>query len=310
MFERVEVAFGRESQGLEVSRSDRFIATTWWSAHVAANAMRALGGGRFLYMIQEYEPFTFAMGTWAALARESYGFDHRALFSTELLRDYFRAHRLGVYAGGPKRGDRASASFQNAITPVAPPAARPGRPHHPQAAVLRAPRAPRRAQPVRAGAAGAGPRDRRRELRPRLGAARDRRGERRPAGAARWRRGARPAASSEQSAYAGVLRDHDVGLSLMYTPHPSLVPIEMASAGMLTVTNAFENKTPGAMAAISPNLITTEPTIEAIAAGLGEAAAAAADSKGARAARRCSGAGLGRLVDDALMDRVLALLDG
>ena len=29
----------------------------------------------------------------------------------------------------------------------------------------------------------------------------------------------------------------------MYTPHPSLVPIEMASAGMLTVTNSFENKT-------------------------------------------------------------------
>ena len=35
----------------------------------------------------------------------------------------------------------------------------------------------------------------------------------------------------------------------MYTPHPSLVPIEMASAGMLTVTNTFENKTAEAMAA-------------------------------------------------------------
>ena len=34
----------------------------------------------------------------------------------------------------------------------------------------------------------------------------------------------------------------------MYTPHPSLVPIEMASAGMLTVTNTFENKTADALA--------------------------------------------------------------
>ena len=34
----------------------------------------------------------------------------------------------------------------------------------------------------------------------------------------------------------------------MYTPHPSLVPIEMASAGMATVTNSFENKTADAMA--------------------------------------------------------------
>ena len=57
-----------------------------------------------------------------------------------------------------------------------------------------------------------------------------------------------------------VLREHDVGLALMYTPHPSLVPIEMASAGMLTVTNSFENKTAEAMAAISPNLVAAAPS--------------------------------------------------
>ena len=50
---------------------------------------------------------------------------------------------------------------------------------------------------------------------------------------------------ADQRAYAELLRDHDVGLALMYTPHPSLVPIEMASAGMLVVTNSFENKTRG-----------------------------------------------------------------
>ena len=63
-----------------------------------------------------------------------------------------------------------------------------------------------------------------------------------------------------------LLRDHDVGLALMYTPHPSLVPIEMASAGMMTVTNSFENKTAEAMAAISPNLIAAEPSLDGIVA--------------------------------------------
>ena len=63
LFDRVEVVFGRESAALEVSRGDRFVATTWWTAHVAAHAARALGGERFLYLIQEYEPFTFPMGT-------------------------------------------------------------------------------------------------------------------------------------------------------------------------------------------------------------------------------------------------------
>ena len=48
----------------------------------------------------------------------------------------------------------------------------------------------------------------------------------------------------------------------MYTPHPSLVPIEMASAGMLVVTNTFDNKTAEALAAISPNLIPAEPGME------------------------------------------------
>src|SRR5262249_4806496 len=75
---------------------------------------------RFLYLIQEYEPFTFPMGTYAALAAESYNLPHRALFSSELLRDYFRRHGIGVYANGAD-GDAASESFENAITAAAPP---------------------------------------------------------------------------------------------------------------------------------------------------------------------------------------------
>src|SRR6266540_360312 len=54
----------------------------------------------------------------------------------------------------------------------------------------------------------------------------------------------------------------------MCTPHPSLVPIEMASAGMLTVTNSFETKTPEVMSAISANLITVPPSLEGIVSGL------------------------------------------
>jgi hypothetical protein len=82
---------------------------------------------------------------------------------------------------------------------------------------------------------------------------------------------------SDQRSDSRLLTQHDVGLALMYTPHPSLVPIEMASGGMLTVTNCFENKTPEAMAAISSNLITAEPSIEGILDGLRAAVAGASD---------------------------------
>jgi hypothetical protein len=89
---------------------------------------------------------------------------------------------------------------------------------------------------------------------------------------------------SDQDAYASLMRAHDVGLALMYTPHPSLVPIEMASAGLLTVTNSFANKTGEALTRISSNLITAAPTVEGVATALCEAATGSTDL-----ARRVSG---------------------
>jgi hypothetical protein len=71
--------------------------------------------------------------------------------------------------------------------------------------------------------------------------------------------------------YTERLPSHDIGLSLMLTPHPSLVPLEMASAGMWTVTNTFENKTAEALKTISTNLIAVEPTLEGVLAGLNRA---------------------------------------
>ena len=119
LHEKVEFVFGRESStAIEVSDGDTFIATTWWTAHIARRACQAVGGERFLYLIQEYEPFTFPHGTYSALATESYTFAHSALFSTELLRDYFRGRRIGVYVDGLRAGDGNSAAFNNAITAV------------------------------------------------------------------------------------------------------------------------------------------------------------------------------------------------
>ena len=212
-------------------------------------ARRELGGERFLYLIQEYEPFTFPMGTYAALADESYRAPaRRAVLHRAAARlvPAPRARRLRAEAAAAT----ASAAFQNAITAIAPPsaaelAARDAR----AAAVLRAPGAARRAQHVRARRARARPCGGARRVRDGWELRRDRHGRGRGGGSS-WAAARRSSCSRapRRATTAALLRDHDVGLALMYTPHPSLVPIEMASAGMLTVTNTFENKTAEALA--------------------------------------------------------------
>jgi hypothetical protein len=310
MLDEVEVEFGRESQGIEVSRGDRLIATTWWTAHIANAALRELDAERFLYLIQEYEPFTFPMGSYAALADESYTFPHTALFSTELLRDYFRRHSLGVYAG--RDGDATSAAFDNAITAIDPPAAAELAGRRPRRLLFYARPEPHAARNMFE-----------------LGVLALSRALERGAFADGWslrgigsvRAGRRldlgggalmeliPRAP--QAGYGNFMREHDVGLALMYTPHPSLVPLEMASAGLVTVTNTFENKTADALGALSGNLIAAEPGLEAIATALEEAAARAEDVD---ARLRGSAVRWPRSWEESfpapLLDRVLSLLEG
>jgi GT2 family glycosyltransferase len=310
LFERVEVVFGRESAGIEVSPADTFVATTWWTAHIAHAATRQLGGERFAYLIQEYEPFTFPMGSYAALAAESYRFRHFALFSSELLRDYFRRHGLGVFADGVEAGDVASASFENAISVVPAPEPNDLRRAGPRRLLFYARPEPHAARNMFelgmlaiARAREEGAFDGGWELH---GIGTVERGRRLPLGG-----GAAlellPRAAQQD--YASVLREHDVGLALMYTPHPSLVPIEMASAGMLTVTNTFENKTPAALAQISANLITVEPSVDAIAAGLFEAARGVEDlDRRARGSRVHWSREWDRSFDDRLMEQLTAAL--
>ena len=310
VFDRVEVARAADrEQALEVSPDDAFIATTWWTAHIAHRATESLGKRRFLYLIQEYEPFTFPMGTFAALARESYDFAHFAIFSTELLREYFRENGIGVFDPGPG-GERDSVSFANAITPVGPVTVDDIAGRRPRRLLFYARPEAHAARNMfelgvlalsRAIADGSfregwefhG-----------LGAVSE--AGRLPLGGGAWMR-VQPRQSQEE--YREFLRGHDVGLSLMYTPHPSLVPIEMASAGMLVVTNSFANKTAERLAVISTNMIVAKPTVDGIAAGLRQAAAEVGDYE-----RRVSGSRVDwstswdRSFDAGIMSRIAEFL--
>ena len=269
LFERVEVAFPREgAEPLELNPRDALLASTWWTAYAAGGMLESLERRRFVYLIQEYEPFTFPKGSMAALAEDSYRSPHFALFSTELLREWFRNHRLGVYADGVEAGDRDSAVFSNAITPVRPPTveelraraskrmlfyARP-EPHASrnmfELGLMSLFRAAREGTLSGWEVCGIGSVENRWQIDLGAGVMLDLLPRR------------------SQESYGELLRSFDVGLALMHTPHPSLVPIEMASAGMRVVTNTFENKTAEALEAISPNLIAAEASLSGVAGAI------------------------------------------
>lgn len=307
LFDRVEVADASDrSVPLVVGAGDAFVATTWWTAHLAHGASRALGRRRFLYLIQEYEPMTFPMGSLHALASGSYDLPHAALFSTEMLRDWFRAQRIGVFAEG---GD--SFAFQNAIArfTVAPERLRRAGPRK----VLFYARPEQHAArnmfelgvlALRAACAGGSFRD---------DWAIDGIGAGRAFAPVRLAGGHRmqmlPRVSLAE--YQLLLPGYDVGLALMLTPHPSLVPLEMAAAGLVTVTNTFANKTSDALRALSTNLVPVPPTLDGIVEGLREAERASRDLEARTAGAEVAWSRDWRAsFDDDLLQRLSAVLAG
>jgi len=267
IFDQVEVAtaYGRETP-IAFNPADVIVTTTWWTAHIGRRLLERLEADRFLYLIQEYEPFTFPMGSYFALAHESYSFPHVALFSSPTLRDYFREQRYGVFAGA--QGDAESLPFENAILTFATDLERP-RPGPRKLLFYARPEAHAARNMFEIGYAAL-------EQAIRDGAFDD-----------SWEihgigtghddivlprgRVLKMLGKVGLKEYRELLPAYDIGLALMYTPHPSLLPIEMAAAGQVVVTNSCMNKTAAELEAISGNFVVAEPTIGAVAEGLAEA---------------------------------------
>ncbi len=273
---RVELAFARETRDLEVSPADRFIATTPAAAHIASRAAEELDGHPFLYLIEEFEPLIAPTGTDAAIAEQSYGFPHYALFSSEPLCEHFRNQRIGVYRAGGEEDDRRSRCYQRAVTQRAAGASTKA---ERRLLFLGRPNLVGRANTFELGVAG---------LQEALGEAAlagwqldvlggvDGGTELRLSGASKLR------FLNAEADDLGTWLPHgyDLGLVLDLTPSMSLEAIEMAAAGLVTVTNSYGPKTEGFVSAISTNLVPSPATVAGIADGLRVAAARTSDLEG------------------------------
>lgn len=262
IFDRIEVEYHfHRDRVLRVNPGDAVIATTWWTAYIARAMMDVLKADRFVYLIQEYEPFTFPMGSYYAMADESYRFSHHAIFSSALLQEYFEENALGVYRGDNGVGE--SMHFENAIV------------RYDENELSLGPRNIRRllfyARPeahatrnmfeigyqALATAISSGAFD---------GGQWEFHGVGSEHGDISLPNGKvlKMLGKFDLEEYRRRLLDYDLGLSLMYTPHPSLLPLEMAAAGIVVVTNECLNKTAGKLQFLSENITAGRPTIDGV----------------------------------------------
>ncbi|WP_159885963.1 rhamnosyltransferase WsaF family glycosyltransferase [Paenibacillus puerhi] len=250
-------------QEIAITQNDIFIATSWWTAHLAEEAVKKTKYEKFIYLAQDYEPVFYEHGGYRVLAEHSYSLNYIPFFSTDILQRYFvengylSDNNKGNYFNNPvlnfniknieKRKDKKKLLFY-------------GRPQ---------PQNARNLYPI-----GTLAIDRAFELK---GLSRD-----------EWEVIAIGGDVAEQilpsgikinhigkfdiANYKNILPQHDLGFALMDSPHPSLLPIEMASAGLIVVTNTYGIKNQEYFKNISENIIAVPPDIDSLAIALIEAA--------------------------------------
>jgi hypothetical protein len=257
---------------LRMSGDDAFIAYSYWTALIAHQFASAVGK-EYIFFLQEYEAIFHPHDSCYALASYVYQLPHYAVFNTQLLAEYFRERNLGVFSqySGEQLNDHFIA-FQHALTPTSPPTLNQmaqrktrrllfyGRPEaHAkrnlfEIALIGLKMAVKQNvfdecwEFIGVGTLGT-------EHTIELGKGHVL--ELRP--------------SLPQQDYAESLRSFDIGMSLMMAPHPSIIPFEMASSGMVVVTNSFESRTDDVLRGISRNIEPCLPAPQSVAESLRKA---------------------------------------
>lgn len=280
----------RAAERIDVGPDDVWLVSAWWSTYVAEDAITRTnpGGGtatgnRLVYMIQDFEPGFYAWSEDYANALGSYSKKYVPVFNTTILRDYFleRFPLEGrqTFALSPslhlERYGMADDDEDDRIRLIVY-----GRPSVERNMFKLAVHALAQwieqdgitasdIEIVSAGEAHANV-----EL---------------PNGVI-----LRSLGKASWADYPALLASGDMGLSLMLSPHPSHIPLEMAASGVVCVTNTFENKD---LSEISDNIVSVPPTLDDLTEGLRTAAKRTYDRRARHAASKFR-VELGQSIDD------------
>jgi len=306
LFDELEVEYiGNRHTPLHVSPDDYCVATVWYSAYFAQKIDQAIGRSKFLYLIQDYETNFYPGSSSFALADLTYEMDYDALFSTEALRNLFIQRDIGGFRTRGLRG----ISFNNACSSklldkkefleyntgsVVPEDEieefyarnedlfnrNPHLRNHADHMVNTWPKKKRKlvfySRPVvdrnmfeltalaiceayRQGifnpedwdCIGMGLGEGIIEVLPGVASAK------------------LPRMALDE--YMNIVAEFDVCLTLMASPHPSMIPMDLAGSGAIVVTNTFATKTPEYLTSLNKNIIPVSPDLPSIVEGLREA---------------------------------------
>jgi hypothetical protein len=258
---------------IEVGTNDRFIAYSCWEAHLAHGLASLTHEPRFALLVQEYEPVFHEHGSEHAILNSAYDFPHLPIFNSDALRYFFEQSKLGIFGKRQPGGLPEYIVLEHVRARVHAPTresmARNGRSRRLVMYARPEPHAARNLFPLgilglsRAIECGVlvGPWEM-------LGIGALSAGHKvqLPCG---YELFLKPKMPIEE--YARFIADTDVGISLMYAPHPGLVSFELAEAGVRVATNTFSNRSSEYLRSISENLVPCDPTIEGIAEGIHQA---------------------------------------
>jgi len=266
LFEDVDVKSLDDHASIRVGPHDRVVAYSTWDAYFATQIAALTDEPRFIGFHQEYEPIFHSFGSHYALSAAAYDLPSYPIFNSSILVDYFKQHRIGLFGRDevPVEG-KDYAVFEHLITPC--PLARPE-----EMAKRKVRTCAVYARPEGHAArnlyelieialrdlCAAGHFDSKWRF-VGLGSLK----QHPPVALGRGHQLEFIPKMSEID-YFNFVSSIDLGISLMYAPHPSVVPFEFATTGALVVTNTFENRSPEFLKSISANFETTPTNIDGL----------------------------------------------
>jgi beta-1,2-rhamnosyltransferase WsaF-like protein len=262
------VSAAQHAPALPIGPRDVFLATHWSTALQLKPVLPLLPIRQFFYMLQEFEPGFYAWSSNFALALETFSLDFWPIINQSLLAGYLLTLPFGRLSD-PVTRERAMV-FEPAVdASVFYPGPLPAMPRPKRLLFYARPTNTRNMFGIGLNSLAAAAAD--------------------PAFAG-WEfvsigsRGSLPEMPlghehvlrcgpwMDYAGYGALLRDADVLLCPMLSPHTSYPVLEMAASGGIAVTNTFLTKTEAALQAISPSIIAVEPTMEGFTTGLVRAA--------------------------------------